>query len=150
MQCFGRISTGWTYAGIGVAISVIAFTIIWLCKRNIEIETISIKKSKCADKESLTFLLVYLLPLLDSSKTGTTNDWLTVTYIFLVIGLVVAFSNAVTFNPILAVLGYHFYEFETVKGATGVLLTKAVIKRQEQQMDVIELNPSSTWMLPSN
>jgi len=131
---------GW-YAGLGFLISAVSLLLLWLCKHRIEREVLHLKKTKCADKESLTFLLVYLLPILDTSKTGVTGDWLTVTYIFIVIGLVVAFSNSVTFNPVLAVMGYHFYEFETIKGASGILLTKAVIKKQNQQLDVIEISP---------
>ncbi len=93
-------------------------------RHHAEIEPLNMVSVRSANHEVLAFFLAYLLPLLvreDSSGAGQPLA------IFLFIGLltVVVFqSNLMHVNPLMAILGYAFYEVSAPSGYTYLLVTK--------------------------
>lgn len=129
------------YGGIAIAMILVAGGILFECRRRIEIEPMKVKSVKSVDKESLSFLLVYLLPLLAKESNQFTGDLWTAIYVFGVIGIVVAHGNLVMFNPVFALFRLHFYEVETEAGMTCNLISKNVIGKQKGSFEVQEIYP---------
>lgn len=134
-------AAAWWYGGIAAALVFIAGAILSECRRRIEVEAMDVKKVKAVDKESLSFLLVYLLPLLAKESNQFTGDIWTAIYVFGVITLVVAHGNLVMFNPIFALFRIHFYEVETASGMTCNLISKNTIVRQTGTFKVQQIYP---------
>jgi hypothetical protein len=108
------------------------------CKSSLPEETLSTTKVKTADKEVLAFLIVYLLPLFTKDLVFA-GDLLTPAYVLAVIGFCVYHSNSFTFNPLLSMMGYHFYEVEIRDGMTFLLVSKQVLRRNDNAIRVREL-----------
>ncbi len=127
-------------AGIGVGLVALCLLLIHACRSQLSREPLKVAKVKSVDKETLAFLLVYLLPLLAKDMVSFKGDILTAIYVFIIIGLAVYHSNAFTFNPILALRGYHFYEVESTTGMTYLLMTRQTVRTQKSEFTVIGLS----------
>ena len=91
----------------GAAFFVVAcIALMMLAERKLSRETVSIKSIKPADKELIGFVLAYLLPL----ARGTPFEGPPLFVVLLVFFVLVMTSNAYHTNPLLAILGWHFYE----------------------------------------
>src|SRR4051794_34898761 len=64
---------------------VLAFLILEFAKRHLAVETLKVKKVKGSDKEVLTFLLAYLLPLLAKDSFDAIKHTYVTIYVFIVI-----------------------------------------------------------------
>jgi hypothetical protein len=127
--------TGLWYSGIGFLLILICWLVILACKQSLPEEPLTTKKVKTSDKEVLAFLLVYLMPLFTKDLIFTEN-WLTPIYILAIIAFCVYHSNSFTFNPLLSMAGYHFYEIENENGMTYLLVSKKTIHRHDNALRV--------------
>lgn len=130
-----EFETGWWYTGIGVLLVLICWLVILACKQILPEEPLTTKKVKTSDKEVLAFLLVYLMPLFTKDLIFTGN-WLTPVYIMVIIAFCVYHSNTFTFNPLLSMAGYHFYEVENENGMTYLLISQKTIHRHDNVLQV--------------
>jgi hypothetical protein len=128
------------YGAIAVLLCMICFLSIYGCKRTLQKEPLVTKKIRTADKEVLAFLLVYLLPLFSKDVATFTGNYLTATYVFVVIAWVVYHSNSFSFNPLLAAIGYHFYEIDSEGGMTYLLVSKQALHRHDNKLTVVQLS----------
>ncbi len=103
-----------------------------------EKEILAFRSFKSVDREVLTFLLIYLLPLLARDSLPNINVPVVI-YVFVVIAWVVYHSNAFFFNPLLSMLGYHFYAVETCDGVGHVLIARKTIRVPSATLEVIQL-----------
>ena len=124
---------------------IVAFLLLVIClgvlhysKNKLEFEFINIKEIKNADKEILTFLLVYLLPLVTQNTSVAATPELTF-YVFIIIAWAVYHSNAFFFNPLLGLSGYHFYEIISEDGMTHMLITTKTIRKTSIRIEVTQL-----------
>ena len=137
----GEFTAFYCYFAAAIGMILLTWLIVRECRKKIAIETLSTKEVRSMDKESLSFLLVYLLPLLAKDVGQYTKDFATVIYVFAAIALVVSHGNLVTFNPILALLGWHFYEVKSGDGMVCTLVSKQIIRKQEADFQVLEIYP---------
>lgn len=139
------------YAGKGLAdiwpwiACLVSLVVIWVCVLyfayfHLGRTTLSIKKVGTADKEILSFLLAYLLPILAKDYTDLRQNTPTAIYIFLILFFAVYHSNSFHFNPLLALAGFHFYEIETEDDMPYMLISRKVMKRQKSQREVVKLS----------
>jgi hypothetical protein len=131
----------WNAAGylvLGGILVLLCLALLRRCKR-ISIQPFKTSKVKTADKEVLAFLVVYLLPIF-TKDIFFSGELLTPIYVVLVIGTCVFNSNAFTFNPVLSALQYHFYEIESQSGITYLLITKDVLRRNDNDLEVREIS----------
>tara|TARA_R110002111_G_scaffold100976_6_gene156480 strand:- start:40596 stop:41165 length:570 start_codon:yes stop_codon:yes gene_type:complete len=135
-----KFMEGATITFIGLCLVFICLLLIEGCLTTIQVEPLNVSKVKSVDKQTLTFLLVYLLPFLTENTIVFAGDYLTTGYVFVVIGLAVYHSNAFTFNPILALRDYHFYEVESNEGMVYLLMTKEILHTQSKQFEVVKLS----------
>jgi hypothetical protein len=119
---------------IGVLLCLLCFLLLRACYSYLPRELLATVKVKSADKEVLAFLLVYLLPFFNVAVIDFTGNWLTATYVACIILLVVYHSNAVTFNPLLSIAGYRFYEVETDGGMSYIVIGRKELTRQANRI----------------
>ena len=135
----GDSTAAYYFTICGVGFSVIGFLILWFCKTQISIETLKIKKVKSVDKQAIAFLVIYLMPLFaDNAIDFRAHPW-TAIYVIAIIGVVVYHNNAFAFNPLLALLWYHFYEIENEDGMTFMLVTRKLLRKQSNTIKVVEI-----------
>lgn len=109
-------------------IAVISFLLVPLClavmryaQSTLEIFRINIDAIEPADRENTSFLLLYLLPLFtDKFNTLNWSVWVPILAIF---ALMTSSGYNYHFNPLLSLLGWHFYRVES-SGVSYVLITR--------------------------
>jgi hypothetical protein len=92
---------------------------------------------EAADRENIAFLLLYLLPLFTTDFATLNWDvWIPAVLIF---GAVVATGYSYHFNPLLGLMGWHFYKVGTREGVTYVLITKKQLRDAPGALEVGQL-----------
>ena len=124
---------------------IAALVLVLLCRavleyagRNAQKHLFHIKEFERNDLEALTFLLTYLLPFV-SSKTLFSGEWLTGAYVLGIIFLVISHAGAFHFNPIMGLLGFHFYAAKNGEGVPHILISKVVLNRVGKEIDAVKL-----------
>lgn len=107
--------------------------------RSIQQDTFTIKEFERNDKEVLAFLLAYLLPFLSSKDMAFTGEWITGAYIIAIIAWVIAHAGAFHFNPVMGLLGYHFYAVKDGHGVSYLLISKKQLKRTAVDIKAVKL-----------
>jgi hypothetical protein len=121
---------------LGLCLLILRFSKTQLEKQNLQVKSI-----KNSDKEVMTFLLAYLLPLVPARTLGLSGHVATGLFVFCVFFLAIYYSNAFDFNPLLGLCGYHFYEVQSTDGMTFLLITRSPILKPEQVTEVVQLFP---------
>jgi hypothetical protein len=124
---------------IAVALVVIALAVMHVVKRSGERQQLQICKAKNSDKQVLTFLLAYLMPILSEHKYLFRDFNVPTLTLLLLLALAVYHSNAFDFNPMLGMLGYHFYEIEDGNRFPYLLMTRTPLKKSCQELIVVQL-----------
>lgn len=119
---------GVSYLTISVVLLLICVFILNLSKKKLELQSVKIEEIKTADKESLAFILVYLLPLAHSSNESFSLPVLI--FVGCLFFFIVLNSNTYHFNPVLSFFGYHFYEVKIEGGMNYILISKKNIRRR--------------------
>ena len=129
--------------GLWLATAVLLVALCWALLRyvskNAQKQVYRIKEFERDDKEVLAFLVTYLLPFLSSDKMGFSGDWLTGTYVLLIIFLVITHAGAFHFNPVMGLLGYHFYSVKNEDGVSHLLISRAELRRPGQELQTVRL-----------
>lgn len=79
---------------------------------------------KSVDNEVVAYVVAYLFPLFTYSDRVNFYSQICV---FILLAIVLSTSNAFTFNPLLTILGYRFYEIKNKSGVTYLLVSKCDI-----------------------
>ena len=132
-----------TRYGAWLAAAVLLVALCWALLRhaskNIQTDSYWIKEFEREDKEMLAFLVTYLLPFLSTEKMGFAGDWLTGAYILLIIFLVISHAGAFHFNPVMGLLGYHFYSVKNKDGVSHLLISRPELRRPGQELQAVRL-----------
>ncbi len=125
---------------------VVAVLLVFVCwallaysATNIQTQAFHIKEFERNDKEVLAFLVTYLLPFLSGEKMGFGGEWLTSVYVLLIIFLVIAHAGAFHFNPVMGLLGYHFYAVKDTAGVSHLLISKAEVHCPKLDVQAVRL-----------
>ena len=119
---------------------ILSFICLWLLryvKNNVESFSFQAVSVEIADGENVAFLMLYLFPLL-TGRTVTLDwqIWLPTIFVF---GTAVAVSYSYHFNPLLGLLGWHFYKASTEEGVTYVIISKKQFCNINQTIEVAQL-----------
>lgn len=93
-----------------------------------------IKSIKPADKELIGFVLAYLLPL----ARGTPFESYPLLVVLVVFFIVVMTSNAYHTNPLLGILGWHFYEV-VIEDVSYILVSRRNLHHVRAIKEVVNL-----------
>jgi len=120
-----------------VTMTLMCVGLIAYSKRNLERSEFRIISAEAADRENMAFVLLYFMPLFTSSLASL--NWQ-----LLISALVVMVALAATgyhyhFNPLLGLMGWHFYKVGTSEGITYVLLTKKQIRNVHGSFQTVQL-----------
>lgn len=130
----------WMWIAVGLALLAGAYRFLNWCQKNIKhtnVETLTVKPT---DKDVLAFLMAYLLPLLGNDAIAFGKPILSF-YVYALIFLAIYHSNSFHFNPMLSMLGWHFYEIQTKPGYSAILLSTTNHPMQIDDIVVVRLTP---------
>lgn len=116
---------------IALALFLLCRLILNLAESNLAKKSVTIKSAKHQSGEVLSLFLTYLLPAALTDEV-TANPLAFLVFLVLV-GIVIFQSDTAHINPLLAILGYNFYEVETNEGTTHTVLVKGHIKPGQLQ-----------------
>lgn len=120
--------TAGVLAVIAVVFLAFSYGMLKCMKRNLERMDFKVKSVEVADHESMSLLLVYILPLLRPHFEFAEIDPLTWIVVPVVLVLLMSTGYGYHFNPLLNMLGWHFYKVGTPEGVNYVLITKKRIR----------------------
>ena len=132
--CFGTQLIIVALSFMAIAVLVMAFARKYGSKQHL-----IIRKAKNSDKEVLTFLLAYLLPILTDHKYLFKEFNAPTLAVLLLLCTAVYHTNAFDFSPLLGLLGYHFYEVEDDDSFPYLLISKTSIKKPCATIEVVQL-----------
>jgi len=125
---------------------VAALMLVFLCwamlryaAHNAQKHVFHIKEFERNDKEVLAFLLAYLLPFISKGNMNFTGEWLIGAYVLGIIFLVIAHAGAFHFNPVMGLLGYHFYSVKNNDGVSHLLISKDELRRPGADVRTVRL-----------
>ncbi len=107
---------------------------LWYAKSRLERMTFSMTTVEAADRENMSFLLFYLLPLF--MVEFTTLNWQVWVPTIVILAMVVATGYSYHFNPLLGIFRWHFYKVGTKEGVTYVLITKKQLRNVTEAIEV--------------
>lgn len=133
----------WTVWGPWLAVAAFLVFLCWAllsyASKNAQKHLFTIREFERSDQEVLAFLLAYLLPFVSSENMAFTGEWLTGAYILGIIFLVITHAGAFHFNPVMGLLGYHFYAVKNSDGVSHLLISKAELHRPGQEVQTVRL-----------
>lgn len=116
---------------------VVCVLTIMYAKLTLEFIPFSATSVEAADRENTTFLLLYLLPLFtDSFSNLKWSVWIPTLIIF---ALLTATGYNYHVNPLIGLLGWHFYKVQSRDGVTYILITRKTIRRSLENLRVAQL-----------
>jgi hypothetical protein len=135
---------GHNYAAVGWAAGVVllvavASLILSAASHQLQVFPLEVGKLKTADREIVAFLLTYVLPLALVNLHDFSVDWRAIGFLVAIFAVVVWGTHAYDFNPLLGLIGYHFFEVESTDGVTYVLITRRVLNSVREVTKVVRL-----------
>lgn len=122
---------------VSLSFVIICFGVIWLAKRSLSSTEFRAQTIEAADHENTAFLLLYVMPLFTSQfRTLAWEFWVPTLLIFI---LITATGYNYHFNPLMGLMGWHFYKVESIDGVVFLLITKRQIRSNLQPLRVGQL-----------
>lgn len=129
---------GWL--GVAVLLVVLCWAMLRYAAGNAQKHLFHITEFERKDQEVLAFLLAYLLPFVSAENMAFTGDWLTGSYILLIIFLVITHAGAFHFNPVMGlILKYHFYAVKNGDGVSQLLISRTPLRRPGSEVQTVRL-----------
>jgi len=132
------INEGWIYLAIAILLAIICFIIMKIARVKLESMPVKITAISTSDKETVGFIIVYLLPLINQTPIQV-NIYL-LFFILLIFFISLFTTNSYHFNPVLGLFGYHFYEVTIDGGITYVLVTKKNLTNTKKINNVVQIS----------
>lgn len=128
-----------SWLAVGVLLVFICWALLQYAARNAQKHMLKVGQFESNDKEVLAFLLAYLLPFITVKDTTADVHWLTAGYILAIILLVFTHARAFHFNPVMGLLGYHFYSLKNEDGLPLLLIAKGALLRTNGEVETVRL-----------
>lgn len=127
-----------TLVGVGFFLLFLAFVAI-APNSSLEKSSFSFTSAESANKESMSIILIYLIPLLRNPVANF--DWIfPITTVTIIIAMAITGYNY-HFNPLLNVLKWNFYKVGTKEGVSYILVTRKEIHNTLRTFTVGQLTP---------
>lgn len=136
----GEPAVRWgSWIAVALLLVFLCWALLQYAIKNAQLHTFEIKEFERNDKEVMAFLITYLLPFLSKEKMGFAGDWMTGAYVLVIIFLVIAHAGAFHFNPVMGLLGYHFYAVKNKDGVSTLLISKVELRRPGESVKTVQL-----------
>ena len=126
-----------TLIGSCMLLFAIMHGLLFYSRKHLERSTFRAKSIEAADRENIAFLLLYILPLF--TKDLSSLNWQILVPTLIIFSVVVSTGYGYHFNPLLGLIGWHFYKVGTEEGVTYVLITKKELRSAKQCLTVGQL-----------
>lgn len=127
---------------VALLLTFLCWALLRYAAKNAQKHTVSIAEFERRDSEVLAFLLAYLLPFIAEKNVAFNGQWLTGIYVLLLIGLVISHAGAFHFNPVMGLLGYHFYAVKNANGAPLMVISTWELNRIGIEIETVRLAPN--------
>lgn len=136
----GKPWTDWLpWLAVGLLLVFICWALLRHLAATAQSQLLTLAQFENNDKEVLAFLLTYLLPFVSAKDMAFQGQWLTGAYLFAVIFMVIAHAGAFHFNPVMGLLGYHFYGIKNGDGVSLLLISKAELHKPGIEVKTVKL-----------
>jgi hypothetical protein len=140
------------FAAMALVVCVLLASLsLWIvnqAREKLERLPITIKKAKSADKEVIGFFAAYALPLVFKGEASPDlGTWLMAAVMLL---FVLFSTHTMQVNPVLGIIGFHFYEVETSEGITYLLITRRKINNLLSVNSIVQLSEYGILEAPSS
>lgn len=135
---FKELSKNWnctdglTYLVIVIILGIIAFIILKISHKKLQLLPIKIESISTADNEMISFIFAYLIPLLEISYP-------ILFFLIVLFGFIVLTTHSYHFNPMFNLFGYHYYKVSIEGGTTFILMTKKTLINTKQIKSIVQL-----------
>jgi len=127
------------FIATAVLLTLMAIAIIFEARRRLELIPITVESLKTVDREIIGFIVAYLLPLI-SNPSLPNIDWRVGAFVLAIFFVVVWGTHSYHFNPLLGILGFHFYEVTTDGKVTFVLITRRDLRHTQKVTRVVQIS----------
>jgi hypothetical protein len=133
----GAYQQAWILIALGGVLFNLCLFMLWYARKHLEKLKFETTSAEVADRENISFLLLYLLPLFTSSYSSL--NWKVWAPAIVVFAAVVATGYSYHFNPLLGLMRWHFYKVGTKEGISYVLITKKQLRNATATIEVGQL-----------
>lgn len=126
------------YLGVTIGLFVLCALILSAATRMLERVPVTLREVKTADTQIVGFVIAYLLPLVNANTDQV--EWRVLGFVLVLFFLVVWSTHSYHFNPLLAFLGYHFYEVTDASNVSYVLITRRSLRNTVTVKHVVQLS----------
>ncbi len=123
--------------GAGALVALICWLVLKGAERSLTKVSFGLVEIKAVDNEVVAFIVTYLFPLTAPAENVSLYSQL---FVLTILAFVLSTSNAFTFNPLLTLMKYHFYEAKCSNGISYILLAKKDITDVRQVTHVGRLS----------
>jgi MFS family permease len=120
---------GWL--GAALLLAFLCWAMLRYAAKNAQRHLFHIKEFERNDREVLAFV--------SKENMAFTGDWLTGAYILGIIFIVIAHAGVFHFNPVMGLLGYHFYAVKNGDGVSHLLISKDELRRADKDVQTVRL-----------
>ena len=136
----GKPTSSWLpWLVVALLLVLICWGLLQYAAHNAQKQTVRIAEFESNDKEVLSFLLAYLLPFISTKDMAFEGQWMTGAYIIAIIFLVIVHAGIFHFNPVMGLLGYHFYGVKNSEGVAMLVISKAELYRPGKDVETVRL-----------
>ncbi|MDP2325792.1 MAG: hypothetical protein Q8N51_17435 [Gammaproteobacteria bacterium] len=125
-----------------VALVVVCWGVLTFSGRHDQHVDLKVTEVVRNDKEVLAFLIAYLLPVVSVRDTPFQGQWMTAVYVFVILVLAYAHAGVVHVNPVMGLLGFHFYEVKDHRGCSVLLISRSEVHVTGDTLSVTYLAPT--------
>lgn len=132
------------FAPLGPECVAVACGLVLLCilvlkgaRQQMERFPFTVRSLRTADTEIVGFVVAYLLPLLAPGAAAFRPG--VVVFVLALFFAVVWGTHSYHFNPLLGLLGYHFYDVSDEASVSYVLITRRSLRSAGRELTVIQL-----------
>ncbi len=114
----------WAAAAVLIALLMVGISVglLTLARRELQIDPLTIGKAVRLDKDVLGFLVAYALPIVVSNQP---TRLVAIAVFMLVVCVVLVQLQILYVNPLLGMLGFHFYEVEVENADTVLVICRS-------------------------
>lgn len=123
--------------GVCIFLGMALLYILFFSEKYLEKLDLTITSVEPVDQENTSYLLLYLSPLF-FSEIGSMNLHVVIPALF-IYALITSTSYSYHYNPLISLMGWHFYKVGTPEGVTYVILTRKKINNIDRIKKVGQL-----------
>jgi hypothetical protein len=133
----GDRTSGEAILAISSLLILACFILIWRAGKSLAASEFKPASLEAADQENTAFLLLYVMPLFTSQFQAL--NWAFWFPTVLIFAVITATGYSYHFNPLLGLVGWHFYKVQSVEGVTYVLITRKHLRTAATRLTVGQL-----------